>query len=99
MNKKISLAIAGALLFAFANLGCSNGETSEDSSVKNINVVYAIASLPNIVSTLEICKDDSPTLFYQERDICDLETMPKNVVATSFIVNSGDAAENKTEIL
>lgn len=99
MNKKFSLVIAGALLFAFANLGCSNGETSEESSVKNINVVYAIASVDNIVATLEICKDDSPTLFYQGRDICDLQAMPKNVVATGSTSGTVDTIKNEISLM
>lgn len=62
---------------------------------KNINVVYAVASVPNIISAIDVCGDlESPTIYYQERDICDLEHMPDNVFATGTIVNGAMSNES-----
>lgn len=96
-KRKICLSLV-AILFAFTSMGCSSGDDSEND-VKNINVVYAIASVPNIVATLEICKDDSPTLFYQGRDICDLQAMPKNVVATGSTSNTVEIIKSEISLM
>lgn len=102
-RKKINL-LAGAIIVAIFVLGCDTTtdpvvELPANADVKNINVVYAIASVPNIVATLEICKDNSPTLFYQERDICDLQAMPKNVVATGVISNSVSESNRMLDVV